>query len=142
MAFCEHDRGPEPSPRPNAALFVKRIVASTFGVELEDIDAPTRSKARIAFARQTAMYLCNVACGMSLTEVAAVFSRDRTTVSHACHLIEDRRDDDHFDQLLEDLEGDIAAAYGPAPRMRIGFEAKSAAPSLKLERRAVLGAFQ
>ncbi|MEQ8823668.1 MAG: hypothetical protein RIC14_04770 [Filomicrobium sp.] len=39
-----------------------------------------------------------------MTEVGRIFERDRTTVSHACALIEDRRDEPIFDQLLEMLE--------------------------------------
>ena len=32
-------------------------------------------------------------CGMSLTEVGAMFGRDRTTVAHGCFKVEYRRDD-------------------------------------------------
>lgn len=58
----------------------------------------------MARARQVAMYLAHVACGMSLTEVGRTFARDRTTVSHACGVIEDGRDDPTFDRTLELLE--------------------------------------
>jgi hypothetical protein len=34
-----------------------------------------------------------------------VFARDRTTVAHACGLVEDRRDDPAFDRSLDLLEG-------------------------------------
>jgi chromosomal replication initiation ATPase DnaA len=51
------------------------------------------------------MYLAHVACGLSLTEVGRLFARDRTTVAHACGLIEDRRDDAAFDRALELIEG-------------------------------------
>ena len=57
-----------------------------------------------AFARQIAMYLAHVGFGLSMAEVGRAFGRDRTTVVHACHLIEDRRDDVRFDQLLDHLE--------------------------------------
>ena len=57
-----------------------------------------------AFARQIAMYLAHVGFGLSMAEVGKAFGRDRTTVVHACHLIEDRRDDVRFDQLLDHLE--------------------------------------
>jgi chromosomal replication initiation ATPase DnaA len=40
-----------------------------------------------------------------LTEVGRLFARDRTTVAHACSLIEDRREDAPFDRALELLEG-------------------------------------
>ncbi len=56
------------------------------------------------FARQMAMYLAHVGCGVSLTEVGHLFERDRTTVAHACGLVEDRRDDPDFDHRLNHLE--------------------------------------
>ena len=69
------------------------------------------------FARQTAMYLLHVVCGFTLTEVAALFGRDRATASHACHRIEDLRDDPCFDRRLTQLENLLcnAAGIGVAP---------------------------
>lgn len=52
-----------------------------------------RGRARTALARQMAMYLAHVAFGLSFTRVGLCFGRDRTTVRHACAVIEDRRDD-------------------------------------------------
>ncbi|MEL7028267.1 MAG: helix-turn-helix domain-containing protein [Pseudomonadota bacterium] len=96
---------------------VQTMVALAFNVSEEEMAAPTRSKAPIAFARQVAMYLCNVAMGLSLSQIAAAFSRDRTTVSHACHLIEDRRDEPDLDTRLAALEVILRAAFAedPAP---------------------------
>jgi chromosomal replication initiation ATPase DnaA len=79
-------------------------VAAVFDVEVEDLRAATRRSARAAFARQVAMYLAHVVCGLSLTEVGLIFARDRTTVAHACELIEDRRDEPELDARLEHLE--------------------------------------
>lgn len=55
-------------------------------------------------ARQAAMYLANVAFGLTYTEISAVFRRDRTTVAHACAVIEDLRDDPVIDRALTALE--------------------------------------
>jgi chromosomal replication initiation ATPase DnaA len=46
---------------------------------------------------------------LSLTEVGMLFARDRTTVSHACSVVEDRRDDPELDGRLEHLERAVAA---------------------------------
>ena len=62
-----------------------------------------------AFARQVTMYLTHVVCGLSMTEVGALFARDRTTVAHACEVVEDRRDDPELDSRVERLECAIAA---------------------------------
>jgi chromosomal replication initiation ATPase DnaA len=79
-------------------------VAAVFDVDVEDLRAATRRSAQAAFARQVAMYLAHVVCGLSLTEVGLIFARDRTTVAHACELIEDRRDEPGLDARLEHLE--------------------------------------
>ena len=69
-----------------------------------DLDSRTRKQADIAFARQIAMYIAHVRLGLNLGEVGRVFQRDRTTVGHACRLIEDRRDDEQVDFLINCLE--------------------------------------
>lgn len=74
------------------------------GVAASDLCAPTRRSAETSMARQAAMYLCHVAFEMSLSRVAAAFRRDRSTVSHACHRMEDARDDAGFDAWIEKLE--------------------------------------
>lgn len=50
------------------------------------------------------MYIAHVGCGLSLTQTGRLFDRDRTTVAHACGVIEDRRDDPMFDRVLDLLE--------------------------------------
>lgn len=64
----------------------------------------SRCRADTARARQLAMYLAHVVKGISLTAIGAAFGRDRTTVSYACGLIEDLRDDPAFDAELDRLE--------------------------------------
>jgi chromosomal replication initiation ATPase DnaA len=96
------------------AKLTRTLVAYAFGVPEQDMDALTRKNARVAFGRQIAMYLAHIAFELSLSRVAMAFGRDRTTVSHACHLIEDRRDDPTFDTQLEDLESLLRAAPQPA----------------------------
>ena len=60
------------------------------------------------------MYLAHVGCGLTLTEVGRLFARDRTTVAHACGLVEDRREEPPFDRALELLEGVMRLSI-PAP---------------------------
>lgn len=85
-------------------LAIEVSVSRVFAVPVQAMRSATRGRAHVALARQTAMYLAHVVCGLSLTEVGRIFGRDRTTVSHACALIEDRRDEQVFDQLVELLE--------------------------------------
>ena len=83
---------------------LEEIVARVFDVQLDHLRLPTRGPARVAMARQVTMYLGHVTCGLSLTEVGQLFERDRTTVAHACQVVEDRREDQDFDRAIELLE--------------------------------------
>lgn len=78
-------------------------------VPLAELLARKRTRARVAFARQLAMYLSHVAGRMSLGEIAHEFERDRTTVAHACHSIEDRRECPIFDAQIDILEKELSA---------------------------------
>jgi hypothetical protein len=79
------------------------LVAVERGVSLKALFQPDRGQADIALARQLAMYLMHVEFGRLYADVGRFFHRDRTTVSHACALIEDLRDDPEFDVMLERL---------------------------------------
>ena len=72
---------------------------------------PAALLARIAEARQIAMNLMHVVLRRKYADVGAFFGRDRTMVSHACALIEDRRDNSRFDAGVSRLE---AALLGVA----------------------------
>ena len=85
-------------------LLLEQAVARVFDVETDLMRLPTRGRARVALARQVAMYLAHVGCGLSLTESGELFDRDRTTVAHACHVVEGRREDPGFDRAIELLE--------------------------------------
>lgn len=64
----------------------------------------SRCGLKAARARQLAMYLTHVMLSQSLTAVGQAFGRDRTTVSYACALIEDMREDPGFDAEVCRLE--------------------------------------
>ncbi len=86
------------------ASILVRIVASAYNLTICEMFHHSRSRAPIAATRQLAMYMMHVVLGRSLTEVGRFFGRDRTTVSHACIRIEDLRDDDEFDERINQLE--------------------------------------
>ena len=79
-------------------------VAFDFGLDAADLEAPGRSSQRIAYARQIAMYLAHVAFGLGFEVIGRAFGRDRTTVAHACKVVEDGRDDVWFDCRVATLE--------------------------------------
>ena len=92
----------------SACREIESLVGSAFRVSLYDLRAASRGTARTAFARQVAMYLAHVELGLNLSMVATQFGRDRTTVSHACRRVEDRRDDPAVDRVIFCLTAAIA----------------------------------
>lgn len=96
-----------------AAYLAAGVAAYALGVSRDEIIDDPRGSAAIAFARQVAMYLCHVGFELSLARVAAAFGRDRSTVAHACHMIEDRRDETQFDLWISALEAMLRDAPTP-----------------------------
>ena len=80
------------------------LVAQHAEIDVAMLFHRQRCRTDTARARQLAMYLAHVVLGESLTDIGLVFGRDRTTVSYACSLIEDMRDDVDFDRKVTDLE--------------------------------------
>ncbi|WP_419320717.1 helix-turn-helix domain-containing protein [Caulobacter sp. ErkDOM-E] len=103
-----------PDPRRDrlAVAFVTHLVAMATDVSPGDISAHKRSTLAAARARQIAIYLTHVTFHWPLNRVAFAFGRDRTTCAHACHRIEDMREDAAFDAKLVTLE----ACLQQAPR--------------------------
>ncbi|WP_367193767.1 helix-turn-helix domain-containing protein [Amorphus sp. 3PC139-8] len=88
---------------------IESTVAAAFALPIDELAAPTRRRAEVAFARQVAMYIAHVDLGLSLTETGGLFERDRTTAAHACRVVEDRRDDGDLDRLLDAIEAVVVA---------------------------------
>jgi chromosomal replication initiation ATPase DnaA len=86
-----------------------RLVADEFGLDAAILISPTRGAPRAAYARQVAMYLAHVGFALSFETIGRAFDRDRTTVSHACRVVEDSRDDEKLDRRLALLETMCAA---------------------------------
>ena len=87
------------------ARMAKEVVCEAYGVPHADLLSKDRGDVHRSFARQTAMYLAHIVGQLTLTDVAEHFGRDRSTVSHACVNVEDRRDSPLFDIQLEYMEG-------------------------------------
>ena len=72
------------------------LISHEFRVSLAQLRSTSRGLARVAKARHVAVYLAHVALGISLTDLARHFKRDRTTIAYACKMIEDARDNVGF----------------------------------------------
>ncbi len=87
------------------------ICAALFNVSSKDLRQTGRNAADISRVRQIAMYVTHVSLEISMQEVGRGFGRDRTTVRHACHLVEDLRDDTDFDRAVVMTERVAIAAF-------------------------------
>ncbi|PLW76979.1 helix-turn-helix domain-containing protein [Cohaesibacter celericrescens] len=87
-----------------ALTVVDELVARTFRMPRSALHAGTRCRKTVAFARQVAMYLGHVCLSYPLKDVAEHYCRDRTTVAYACGVVEDRREKEETELLLNSLE--------------------------------------
>lgn len=109
----------EPPPRIPASLPIRSVcrivrqMVSELIVLLGDRVMLRRDRRRHACqVRQIAMYVCHVALRISLSDIGTAMGRDRSTVSHACHVVEDRRDDNAFDDFVAAVERLVIAVFG------------------------------
>lgn len=98
--------------------FFYNTVATVFEIDGALLAQPSRGRAEFALARQVAMYLGHVACGLSLTAVGRVFERDRSTAAHACKRVEDRREDKDFDAALQMMETSVRTIVRTSEALR------------------------
>lgn len=92
------------------------IAAALFSVSSKELRRPGRTAVPVSRVRQIAMYVAHVVLRLTMGEVGAGFGRDRTTVLHACQVIEDMRDDPEFDRVVLMIERVAFAAF----RSRLG----------------------
>ena len=114
---CGRERVPQTRNKKDVdgAQLAASLVSYALGIRYDAIMSSGRGTPSVSLARQIAMYLTYAGLGMSQSRVAFAFERDRSTVGHACRLIEDRRDDPDFDAWLEQLETGLVSvlpAYG------------------------------
>jgi hypothetical protein len=81
--------------------------AAAMAVEPALLGAPGRGRARSALARQVQVYLVHVGFGIDLATLGRSVGRDRSTLGHACAIVEDRRDDGRFDAAMGVLEASL-----------------------------------
>ncbi len=78
------------SPRPAPSLEqIQEAVCAVEGISREQLLSPRRS-AKIARARQLAMFIARELTALSLVEIARGFDRDHTTVLHAIRAVTER----------------------------------------------------
>jgi chromosomal replication initiation ATPase DnaA len=96
------------------------LAAAMFNVSGRDLRHAGRSSLAVSRVRQVAMYVTHVVLELSMREVGKGFGRDRTTVLHACHQIEDLRDDGEFDAMVATFERVAKVAFAQNDTWRRG----------------------
>ena len=93
VAEALKDVFPQGASREVSMEVIESIVASHFGITVEDLHSKKRTRT-IAFPRQIAMYLCRELTDTSLPRIGEFFGgRDHTTVLHACDKISKEKDE-------------------------------------------------
>ncbi|MBO0140687.1 transposase [Agrobacterium sp. Ap1] len=90
---------------------VSQITAETISLLSDRVMVRNERRRPSCHVRQISMYVCHVALRMSFSDIGAAFGRDRTTVGHACHVVEDRRDDLAFDEFVSAIERMATAVF-------------------------------
>ncbi len=86
---------------------IQQHVCEAFHIFLVDLKSKKRTQ-HLAFCRQVAMYLCRNLTENSFPAIGAEFSRDHSTVIHACNLIARRvNNDTAFRILIQKLESKL-----------------------------------
>ena len=87
------------------------LVGAVFNVPTRELRRAGRTGLQAAQVRQIAMYVAHVELQLTMRQVGLGFQRDRTTVLHACHLVEDMRDDMEFDRIVAHVERVVVASF-------------------------------
>jgi chromosomal replication initiation ATPase DnaA len=83
-------------------------------VSLRELLQGKRGSENAALTRQVAMYLVHVLLSRPMDGVALLFGRERTTVSHACAVVEQLRDHDAaLDAEIHQIEGEGWSEMAP-----------------------------
>ena len=101
-----------------AHVLAYRIVLQLTGEMLSNVDHGPVTGVDIrrprAHVQQIAMYTCHVVLRISMVEIGEAVGKHRTTVSYACHKVEDRRDNRAYDHFLSILERLVLSIFNPA----------------------------
>ncbi len=90
---------------------ILQMMSNIHNVSLDDLLSKSRQKEHVVFARHMAMYVMHTVFSMSYEEIGDCFKRHRTSVTHACKKIEDRRENSSIDHCLHYLEGGLRLTF-------------------------------
>lgn len=95
---------PSTLPVSKTCRMVRYLVAEVLMLARHTLPAVRVRRSLTRHSRQIAIYICHVSLSIPQSEVAEAFGKDRSTVRHSCHVVEDWRDDPAYDAFIESLE--------------------------------------
>jgi len=95
------------------AGIIAEVVSASLNVDLTEILSSRRCRRGVSLARQISMYLAHTVYEIPMRRIARAYGRDRTTVSYACRVVEEMRDEPRFDAIVGAIEAALAARYRP-----------------------------
>jgi len=108
---------PEPRP-PSVSLPIRTVcrIAQKITAEMVMITGSRMLERRdrrrmLCHVRQISMYACHTALQLSQQDIACGFGRHRSTVAHACMIVEQRRDDAAFDDFVSAIERTVVSVF-------------------------------
>ena len=97
-----------------ACRVVLQLTAELLAFTAERAHKRRDTRRQRCHVRQIAMYVCHVQLRIPQPDVAFAFGRDRTTVRHACAMVEDRRDAKGYDEFVSAVERLAVLVFQPA----------------------------
>lgn len=94
-----------------ACRIVWRLVAEVIMLSGDRVRLRRDRRGLTRQIRHVSIYVCHVALCITMREIGQAFGLDRTTVRHACHVVEDRRDDAAFDAFLCAIERMVGSIF-------------------------------
>lgn len=114
IAAAEPGRGGLCIPLRQACKVVRQMTNELLAFTAERTQMRRDLRRQQCHVRQIAMYVCHVALRIPQSDVAYAFGRDRTTVRHACAMVEDRRDSAAYDEFVAAVERLAVSVFQPA----------------------------
>jgi chromosomal replication initiation ATPase DnaA len=85
-----------------------KCISALRRIPLYDLLDDQRGLAAVCETRQLAMYLVHVVLSRPQDEVGRLFGRQRSTVAHACQVIEDQREAPEIEREIARIEARFA----------------------------------
>lgn len=101
---------------------IRVLVTEMHAVTAGEAEPEGRCRRRaLCHVRQIAMYVCHVVLRIPMIHIGLAFGRDPSTVSHACRVIEDRREDRAYDEFVSSIERVVEAVFSTRGRAADGW---------------------